>query len=221
MSATQRVVHVAPVPELVTPPGCEIGYLSVDAAPSNEAWGTLSADEQQRALRYRTTHDQWAFVTTRYTLRCLIGDRLGIGAATVVFDTVGRAKPVLAEPQARTGLQFSVSHASGLAVIAVADQPIGVDIERVRPEVWDLESAALVLSPQELDWLQAQSDADTAFFECWTRKEAWVKMGDQGLIDELTRITLTPRHHDPHCQLSHASPWPGVIVACAITELRR
>ena len=66
------------------------------------------------------------------------------------------------------GLYLSISHSRGLAACAVADRPVGLDVELVRPaprRVWEH------LSPEE----RVYAADDAAFFRLWTAKEALLK----------------------------------------------
>ena len=66
------------------------------------------------------------------------------------------------------GLYLSISHSRGLAACAVADRPVGLDVELVRPaprRVWEH------LSPEE----RSHAADDAAFFRLWTAKEALLK----------------------------------------------
>ena len=59
------------------------------------------------------------------------------------------------------GLYLSISHSRGLAACAVADRPVGLDVELVRPaprRVWEH------LSPEE----RSHAADDAAFFRLWT-----------------------------------------------------
>ena len=72
---------------------------------------------------------------------------------------------------------FSVSHSSGLVVVAICpDGPIGVDVERVRPVMEEMIPECL--SPGERRaWRDAGTDEDrrAMFFRFWTLKEAYLK----------------------------------------------
>ena len=57
------------------------------------------------------------------------------------------------------GVHFNLSHTSGAVLVGLSDQPIGVDIECIRP-----------MSPASLERLAAVSERD--FFPCWVRREA-------------------------------------------------
>ena len=66
------------------------------------------------------------------------------------------------------GLYLSISHSRELAACAVADRPVGLDVELVRPaprRVWEH------LSPEE----RIYAADDAAFFRLWTAKEALLK----------------------------------------------
>lgn len=79
----------------------------------------------------------------------------------------------------RPDICFSISHSHGAAVCALHDQPVGVDIEKLRH------------APQRL----AKGMEDGAFFRLWTAKEATVKRRGEGL-----EALLGPLELDPRCQ---------------------
>ena len=72
-----------------------------------------------------------------------------------------------------------------MALLAVftLQQEIGIDLEHVAPVPEMLEVAELAFSPAEHASLCAlPAEARTqAFFDCWTRKEAWPKAGGDGM----------------------------------------
>lgn len=190
-------------------------HLDVSGPAVASDHATLSPAERERAARFHHHRDRDRFVTTRAALRRLVGARCGTGPAAVRFAETGRGKPVLV-PDA--GLRFSVAHAGGHALLALADRPVGVDVEPVRPEAWDPTMAALVLSPAELAWVREHGDPDGAFFRCWTRKEAFVKLGSAGLVDEVRQCTLTPEARVPGVLLVDGVVGSDVAVACAVAE---
>ncbi len=81
-------------------------------------------------------------------------------------------------------LQFNVSHAGGLVLIAVTRGcEVGVDIENVR-ELKDIDLIARrFFSVRENAALQQlpATHRPEAFFRCWTRKEAFIKASGEGL----------------------------------------
>ena len=61
-------------------------------------------------------------------------------------------------------VHFNLSHTSGAVLVGLSDQPIGVDIECIRP-----------MSPASLERLAA-GVAEQDFFPCWVRREARAKL---------------------------------------------
>ena len=80
-----------------------------------------------------------------------------------------------------TGLFCSVSHTDTLCICAVADVPVGIDAEKIRPA--PLRVAQRIFSPQEQQRLRDASQTDRVFFEIWTRHESVVKLTGAGLRD--------------------------------------
>jgi phosphopantetheinyl transferase len=89
------------------------------------------------------------------------------------------------------GRTLSLSHTDGLALIAVADCAVGVDVEHVRavPTGEELEDLALLtLSDAERSALAAaeRGAAGVLWLQLWTRKEAVLKaagglLGDRAI----------------------------------------
>src|SRR5919199_1621700 len=112
--------------------------------------------------------------------------------------TYGRhGKPALATGTGGVPLRFNVSHSHGLALYAITrDREVGVDVERIRPEVAQEKIAERFFSPREVTVLRALPTPlqATAFFACWTRKEAYIKATGDGLSLSLKQfdVSLAP-----------------------------
>ncbi|MBQ2863688.1 MAG: 4'-phosphopantetheinyl transferase superfamily protein, partial [Clostridia bacterium] len=80
-------------------------------------------------------------------------------------------------------VHVSISHAGDYAVCAVADAPVGIDIEKIKPT--NRRIAERTFSKRELEYLGCEGemgdDALLRFFEIWTAKEAYAKMQGTGL----------------------------------------
>ena len=103
-------------------------------------------------------------------------------------------KPELGPPWKACGLEFNVSHSHELAVYAFTrGSQIGVDVECIRP----MPNAAALLerffSPEEVQqWQQMPAERQLrAFFQGWTRKEAWLKAVGSGLSFPLNQFCVT------------------------------
>lgn len=71
------------------------------------------------------------------------------------------------------GHWFSLSHSGGLALCALSDRPVGVDVEVVRPRRAGLPR--YVLGGEELGEFDGSWED---FYRLWTRKESWCKRED-------------------------------------------
>jgi len=166
------------------------------------AFSWLSADEAERAGRFRFEKHRRAFVLGRAVLRALAANYLRIAPTDVSFTYGPKGKPALAGaawPLSDTAcsLRFNVSNSGDLAAYAFTlDCEIGVDVEH-RRRMADIEAIARrFFAPAEVAELMGLAEADRpeGFFNCWTRKEAYIKAVGDGLSVPLNsfQVTLQP-----------------------------
>lgn len=82
------------------------------------------------------------------------------------------------------GCFFSVSHSGNRWMCAAARVPLGLDLQQ-HQACQAQRLAARFFHPEEIDWLHAQNYAPGAFFQIWTRKEAYVKYLGIGITQGL------------------------------------
>jgi 4'-phosphopantetheinyl transferase len=156
---------------------------------------TLSEDERQRADRFRFERDRRRYIVGRGLLRAILGRYLNLVPGQLRFRYGPRGKPALAET--RDELCFNIAHSHELALYAVAQgQEVGVDIEHVH-SIYELEQMAeRFFSSREVAVLRAlpPDQKQEAFFNCWTRKEAYIKAIGDGLSRPLDQfdVSLAP-----------------------------
>lgn len=154
------------------------------AGPLEYFQKVLAADEIQRADRFRVEGARRDFIVTRAILRELLGRYLNLQSDEIRLCYGIHGKPALAGGGKEALIRFNVSHSHGLALLAFGDQrEIGVDVEWIKPEYPGKEIAERFFSEQEVFELSTlpPSLISTAFFKCWTRKEAYVKARGGGL----------------------------------------
>lgn len=141
----------------------------------------LSADERSRASRFHQARDRQRFIVAHGLLRLLLGHYLTRPAAAIRFAHNAFGKPSVVDSG---GLEFNLSHAGDLVLYAFACRTeIGVDVEVVQHDFPAADIAHDYFSPAEIAVLDSLPDnlKARAFFDCWTRKEAWIKARSQGL----------------------------------------
>lgn len=154
----------------------------------------LSEEERQRAARFHFNLDRERYVIGRAALRRLLGKQLQRRPEEVQFRYNPQGKPALDRAEGDADWRFNIAHSGGLALIAVSlGREIGVDIERIRPDVECLELARRNFSPREIAELEATPSAEQrrAFFRGWTRKEAYLKAHGIGLSLPLDRFSVS------------------------------
>jgi 4'-phosphopantetheinyl transferase len=170
--------------------------LTVSAAELEGLYALLDSDERQRAGRFRFENSREAFIASHGWLRALLGRYLDADPRSLEFTFGNRGKPALRG----AALQFNLSHSGAMAACAVAlDKEIGIDIELIRP-MSDLESIARrFFHAEECRKLLvlSEEDRETAFFRCWTRKEAYIKALGDGLYAPLDRFEVTLAADEP------------------------
>jgi 4'-phosphopantetheinyl transferase len=188
-------------------PDVHLWTVRLEASEANfaRALACLSPEEIARAERFRFDRHRRTFVLGRAALRALLASHLGIAAGEVRFVYGPHGKPALAE--ASCPVRFNTSNSGDLAAFAfVSGCEIGVDLERHRA-LQDIERIAeRFFSAEETAELLELSGAErtTAFFDCWTRKEAYIKAVGGGLSVPLDSFHVTLRPGVPARLLSLA-----------------
>jgi 4'-phosphopantetheinyl transferase len=158
---------------------------------------TLSPDEQQRAQRFHFKRDRERFIAARGILRRCLGAFLEMTADRVRFRYTEYGKPSLSAEFSSTGLKFNISHSGSSVLLGFSiGRELGVDIEEIRPDFATAEIAKRYFSALEVQTLKSlpTSVQAEAFFNCWTRKEAYIKAMGEGLSCALDKfdVTLVP-----------------------------
>ena len=154
----------------------------------------LSEDELRRAERFRRGTLRDHYIAGRGTLRILLGRYLQTDPAAFSLSYQSRGKPQLGPPWKARGLEFNLSHSHELAVYAFTrGREIGVDVECIRPMPNAAELLQRFFSAEEVrQWRHVPAERQLrAFFQGWTRKEAWLKAVGSGLSFPLDQFCVT------------------------------
>ncbi len=167
--------------------------LLTDSVKSLES--TLSADETKRAARFHFEVDKNRFIVAHGVLRRIVGRYLHNDPAELTFSVNDYGKPALVN----SALEFNLSHSGDSALIAITQgRKIGVDVERIRQGISSHVIAQQYFSKAEVAELQSLpiEQRGSAFFTCWTRKEAYIKAQGLGLSLPLESfdVSLAPGH---------------------------
>ena len=177
--------------------------------------GTLSADELAKAGGFRSERDRNRYVLAHGALRTILARYLKTTPGEPVFRYGPKGKPELAN-RANRGVRFNLSHSHDLVLCAISRAGhVGVDVERVRPGVE--KDVAACLSPAALGVLEALPPAERrrAFYQGWTRMEAYSKARGEGLESGLETFEVFLGEQPRRRCLHDLFPGTGYVGALA------
>ncbi|MGH2271333.1 4'-phosphopantetheinyl transferase family protein [Anaerohalosphaeraceae bacterium U12dextr] len=194
-----------------------------------DEWDTspegLTETELNRARQYVRACDRNRFIVRRSLLRRFLSAFLDRPAHAVSIHCTAEGKPALNPARHPSAIQFSLSHSQGIAAFAFAvGRNIGIDIEKNDPQIEPLPLARQYFTTDEasyLEHLEPQAQR-LAFYQCWTRKEAYLKAAgirplnsfDTGLqTNQILDILDPEQNHRWSVQtLDSPADWVGSLV---------
>jgi len=171
-------------------------------AVSAELEALLSCQDRDHVNRLRRPDDRQRSLLGRGVLRLVLGAWLGLDPAAQRFAAGPHGKPQLLHPGPPTPQgkppQFNISHSGELILLAFhAAAPVGVDVERLQPDLDWRPIARRCLAPAQVESLLAlpAAEAASAFVECWCALEAGLKARGVGLAQasEVQALAIEPR----------------------------
>ena len=151
--------------------------------PLEELLATLTPDERSRADRFHFPRDRRRFIAGRGVLRNILGRYVDCPPSDLRFTYGATGKPSLAFSSHGPGIRFNLAHSHDLALYSVTrGREVGIDLELVQPRLADEKSAEGVYSTDEISLLKTLplEFRVKAFFNGWTRKEAYIKATGKG-----------------------------------------
>jgi len=169
--------------------------------PPEDVEQLLSADEQERAARYKFDSDRNRYLHVRTTLRTLLGRYTGQAPEQLQFEFNEHKKPHLPKSNTATDVRFNVSHSGSMALLAFTrGTDLGVDVEFHRELSDMLPVANWCLSDEQyadFETISPLAEQRQAFFRFWTRKEALIKAVGKGLAQPLKEFDVSFRRAQP------------------------
>ncbi len=168
--------------------------LNRDSASLKAMHEVLSSEERCRARSFCFDEDRALYVMARGCLRVILSRYLDAEPNSLQFRQNPYGKPILIGPEDEKQLSFNMSHSGSLALYAITRRRrVGIDLERIREDLSHEEVAERFFSPTERAMLRSLpvESRTKAFFDCWTRKEAYVKGRGEGLTLPLEQFSVS------------------------------
>lgn len=187
--------------------------LSSHAASVTALEHLLSPSEKATANRFHFVRHRLSYVFAHGALRQILSSYVERAPDEIRFTQNAFGKPFLVDADDPGHTCFNMSHSGDVVLVAVTrDRHIGADVELMRPlddfagiaqsNFTHQECALIKRYPAEMQ--------QTAFFTCWTRKEAFIKAVGKGLSIPLNTFDASIPPGQPGRKLTAPQEAPDV-----------
>lgn len=156
----------------------------------------------------------------RHAQNCLLGDVLsrteicrttGLGNKQLEFYTNEYGKPFLIN---KPHIHFNISHAEHYIACVISDDPVGIDIEFIKPA--DLKIAERFFTLDETAYIMA-GEWTHRFYEVWTKKESQIKWEGKGLHIPLSSFSV----FKPNAQIKYHTAFQNNEAMCHVCSKKQ
>jgi len=169
----------------------------------------LSVEEQTRAQRFKFEIHQNRFIISHGFQRSVLAQYLEIAPARIRYQLGDKGKPSLLETDYNSrDLRFNLSHTKDITLLAITSgAEVGIDIEHIdRKTDWQAIGQRFFTKPEQQALFSLSSEnQQAAFYQLWTRKEAYMKVLGSGLSLPPTGFTLTVPPQPPALIQHHST----------------
>ncbi len=151
----------------------------------------LSENELLKANKFRFEKDRRGYIISHGATREILAQYLKCQPCNVEYKENSFGKPFLKNSASK--IFFNLSHSCDWALLAVSNnRQVGIDIEFIRNDFDESEVAQHFFSRTENEVLLSLPKhlRKKAFFDCWTRKEAFIKANGKGLSFSLKEFSV-------------------------------
>ncbi|RYF52359.1 MAG: 4'-phosphopantetheinyl transferase superfamily protein [Cytophagaceae bacterium] len=167
----------------------------------------LTFAETEKINRYKSAASRQTRILSRAILKILLGRYLSLNPDEITFKSDQHKKPII-DNVILKNINFNVSHSGSWILIAIATNPVGVDLEYTDASFTYQNLLDFSFSFEEKNYIQTSKIPHQSFYKLWTRKEALLKATGKGLIDELALIpSLDGLHQNPSQLINSAESW--------------
>lgn len=146
----------------------------------------ISQERQERIAKMAVNGDKIRSLFAELLIRYEASEQLGADFNLLEFGKNEFGKPFII---GKNGYDFSVSHSARAVAFAGVSSRVGVDIERIRRRKSGFSER--FFAENEIKFIEESETPDEAFFEIWTKKEAYSKMLGKGLAAGFSSFDVT------------------------------
>jgi len=161
----------------------QVFYSEISSTPKPETdylMKLVSRDKQILLSKFKFDIDRKLSLYAELLVRYQIHKELSLKNEEIVFIKNEHGKPYL---QDYLKFQFNISHTRNAIAVAFSSVEIGIDIEHIEPP--DYRIAKRFFAPAEQEFIFSHENPEYAFYEIWTKKEAYIKFLGTGFSTPL------------------------------------
>lgn len=176
----------------------QLYYLPIHESKISETDSMLlkyvSLDRQHRIEKYRFDIDKKLSLYAILLLKKCISTLLQVPPCEIQIHQEELQKPTLINSET---IDFNYSHTRSAILLGISTYgKIGVDIEPISEHIPD--DMHSFFHKCEIEYPEKADDRKKAFFEIWTKKEAYTKYLGLGLSADLASINALSSSMEPH-----------------------
>ncbi len=160
----------------------KVAFINVEAMTADEFQSLLPHASEERRLflkGWKSTKNKYTSLAGEVLAKLLLSKESGCPAAKLEIKRSANGKPYSDIP----GLFFNISHSDYMVMCAIADEEIGVDLQKVKKYSAKFEKN--VLSKAEEESAPAGLDARNKYItDIWCKKESYYKYTGSGIIEK-------------------------------------
>lgn len=147
----------------------------------------ISTEKRERIKRFRVKSDAQSTLVGDILVRAEICQLMGCKNNDLIFSTNKYGKPYI---ENIPGVHFNLSHSGHYVVSALSSEPVGIDIETIKPI--DIAIAKRFFTQDEYKYIHNSKNGNelTRFYEIWTMKESHIKWEGIGLSKPLNSFSV-------------------------------
>lgn len=142
---------------------------------------SLDKARKQKIDRLQNEPDKRLSAAAGMLARHAISHHFGIDPKEISFR-LGKNKKPYADG---LDIHFSLSHSGNLAVCAISDKPVGIDVEKNRDVNFGVAKKCFT-EKEQYYICSDKRKMQKRFFEVWTKKEAYAKRNGMGVAQFLS-----------------------------------
>lgn len=150
----------------------------IDSSLINKVMSCLSAEKRNRVGKFRKEDDARRSITSELLVRSLAMNKLNLNNSEIAFGENAYKKPFL---KSASSFEFNVSHSGDWVVCAIDTEPVGIDVEQIKPIEFDIAKNFFTAEEYRSLTLSKPSEQLPYFYELWTLKESYIKAVGIGL----------------------------------------